>query len=48
MGQFALEALDLEGDGEVDVAGEEEAELVAVHCYRIRVRVLESMGTRMN
>lgn len=42
MGEISLEALDLEGDGEIDVAREEEAELVAVHgCAR--VRVLESM-----
>lgn len=42
MGEISLEALDLEGDGEVDVAGEEEAELVAVH-GEARVTVLENM-----
>ena len=43
LGEATLEALDLEDDGEVDVAGEEEAELVSAHRDRARVRVLESM-----
>ena len=40
MGEGPLEALDLEGDGEIDVAGKEKAELVAAH--RDRARVLDT------